>query len=147
MNFNAEDAEDAEEEFDEVSSLVIACAMRVHSALGPGLFEEVYRACLKHELSNSGASVLAEVNLPVTYNNVELEIGYRIDLLVNGSHIIELKSVERLASIHKAQLLTYLRLARKSVGLLLNFNSTHLRNGIMRVAYSSSPRRPLRPRR
>lgn len=120
-------------EFDSISNLVIAAAIRVHSALGPGLFEEVYKACLKHELVQSGVNVSAEVPLPVRYDGVELQVGYRIDLLVENSLIIELKSVEHFAPVHKAQLLTYLKLAKVRVGLLLNFNTLHLRHGIRRI--------------
>ena len=130
--------------FDSLSNRVIAAALKVHSALGPGLFEEVYKACLRHELTETGVKVLTEVHLPVAYGGVQLDIGYRIDWLVEDSLILELKSVENLASIHKAQVLTYLKLAHKDVGLLLNFNTTHLRQGIVRVVNSYPPSRPSR---
>ena len=133
-------------EFDSVSKAVIEAAMTVHTALGPGLFEEVYKVCLKHELLKANLKVFSEVGLPVIYDGIELDIGYRIDLLVEDSLIVELKSVEQLAPVHKAQLLTYLKLARKPVGLLLNFNTAHLRHGITRVV-NSSPSRPSRPSR
>lgn len=120
-------------EFDSLSNKVIGAALRVHTELGPGLFEEVYKVCLRHELCKSGLNVLSEVGLPVCYDGVQLDIGYRIDLLVEDSLIIELKSVEHLAPVHKAQLLTYLKLAHKQIGLLLNFNTAHLRQGIIRV--------------
>lgn len=138
---------DTKDKFDSTSNKVIAAALRVHSALGPGLFEEVYKVCLRHELTEAGLKVFAEVDLPVVYSGVQLDIGYRIDLLVEDSLILELKSVENLASVHKAQLLTYLKLARKSVGLLLNFNTTHLRHGIVRVVNSLPPSCPSRPSR
>ena len=121
--------------------------MRVHSTLGPGLFEEVYKVCLRHELSKSGLKVLSEVGLPVRYDGFDLEVGYRIDLLVDDAVILELKSIEHLAPLHKAQLLTYLKLANKEVGLLLNFNAVHLKDGIIRVANSFPPPRPSRPPR
>ena len=126
-------------DFDPLSNRVINAALKVHSALGPGLFEEVYKACLRHQLSVDGLKVFAEVGLPVIYNGVELDIGYRIDLLIEDSLIIELKSVETILPLHKAQLLTYLKLAHKQVGLLLNFNSEHLRHGIVRIINSYTP--------
>ena len=132
--------------FEELSHRILDAAMKVHSTLGPGLFEEVYKVCLRHELNKSGLKVLAEVGLPVIYDGVALELGYRIDLLVQDSIIIELKSVGALAPIHKAQLLTYLKLAKKEVGLLLNFNAPHLRHGITRVV-NSIPPCPSRPPR
>ena len=107
--------------------------LKVHSALGPGLFEEVYKVCLRHELHKQGIKALSEVGLPVCYDGVQLDIGYRIDLLVEDSLIVELKSVEHVAPVHKAQLLTYLTLAKKQIGLLLNFNTEHLTQGILRV--------------
>ncbi len=126
-------------EFDEVSSKVIAAAMTVHSRLGAGLFEEVYKVCLKYELEKQGLSVFHEVGVPVIYDDIELGVGYRIDLLVEDSLLVELKSVHRLVPIHKAQLLTYLKLAEKRVGLLLNFNTPHLKDGIVRVVNSYIP--------
>lgn len=132
-------------DFDPLSYSIIQAAMAVHSALGPGLFEEVYKVCLKHELTKRNLKVLSEVGLPVTYDGIELDIGYRIDLLVEDSLIVELKSVEQFAPVHKAQLLTYLKLASKPLGLLINFNTAHLRHGITRVVNSPScPRRPSR---
>jgi GxxExxY protein len=135
------------EKFDSLSSKVICAALKLHSTLGPGLFEEVYKVCLKHEITEAGLKVIAEVGLPVVYGGVQLDIGYRIDLLVEDSLILEIKSVENLASVHKAQLLTYLKLAHKNVGLLLNFNTTHLRHGIVRVVNSLPPSCPSRPSR
>ena len=129
-------------EFDQVSKQVLDAAMTVHSALGPGLFEEVYKVCLKYQLQKEKLKVFSEVGLPVTYDGVQLELGYRIDLLVQDSLIVELKSVQKIAPVHRAQLLTYLKLARKPVGLLLNFNSKHLKDGIIRVV-NSSPLRVL----
>lgn len=124
---------------EELTGKVIDAAMAVHSALGPGLFEEVYKVCLRHELAKRAAKVLSEVGLPVTYDGTLLDIGYRIDLLVDDLLIVELKSVERIAPVHKAQLLTYLKLAARPVGLLINFNVQHLRDGIARVINSPPP--------
>ena len=134
-------------EFDPVSKEVLRAAMQVHTELGPGLFEEVYKVCLRHELTKVGLKALAEVGLPVTYDGTTLDVGYRVDLLVEDVLIVELKSVEQLAPVHKAQLLTYLKLARREVGLLLNFNTPQLRQGIIRVVNSLPPSRPSRPSR
>ena len=120
-------------ELNEISGRIIACALKVHSAIGPGVLESVYQTCLLHELQRSGMTVQAQVALPVVYDGLHLDSGYRIDLLVQNTVIVELKCVELLLPIHKAQLLTYLRLANKPLGLLLNFNVVHLREGIKRI--------------
>jgi len=120
-------------ELNEISGRVIACALKVHTAIGPGVLESVYQTCLQHELQRAKLEVQAQVALPVTYDDLQLDSGYRIDLLVENTIIVELKCVETLLPIHKAQLLTYLRLANKPLGLLLNFNVVHLREGIKRV--------------
>ena len=120
--------------YEELTGEIIEAAMKVHSSLGAGLFEEVYKVCLRHELTKRGIKVRSEVGLPVIYDGVKLNIGYRIDLLVEDKLIVELKSTECIAPVHKAQLLTYLKLAGLQVGLLLNFNVPHLKNGILRVA-------------
>jgi GxxExxY protein len=120
-------------EFDSLSNKVIGAAIKVHSAMGPGLFEEVYKVCLKHELTKAGLKVLSEVAIPVVYDGRKLDIGYKADLIVQDTLIVELKSVCELAPVHRAQLLTYLRIAHKQVGLLLNFNTAHMRDGIMRM--------------
>ena len=120
-------------EFDALSNKVIGAALQVHSELGPGLFEEVYKVCLAHELAKQGLKVLSEVGIPVTYKGVALDLGYRADLVIEDSLIVELKSVAEFAPLHRAQLLTYLRLAHKDVGLLFNFNTAHLRDGILRM--------------
>ena len=116
----------------EVSHAVITAAMRVHSELGPGLLEHTYAACLQHELRKAGLEVLGQVALPVVYDGVKLELGYRIDLLVEDRVVIEIKSVEAINPVHQAQLLSYLKLSGKSIGLLINFNVVHLRDGIKR---------------
>ena len=120
----------------EISRRVLDAAMRVHSALGAGLLEEAYKVCLRHELQKRHLQVLSEVALPVVYDDINLDVGFRIDLLVEKSLIVELKSVNQLAPIHKAQILTYLMLSNISLGLLLNFNSVHLKDGIVRIINS-----------
>src|SRR5216684_3983184 len=107
--------------------------MKVHSALGPGLLESAYEACLQYELIKSGLRVEAQKPLPLVCESVKLECGYRVDLLVEGKLIIEVKSVEALAEIHFAQVLTYLRLSGLRLALLLNFNVVQLKQGIKRV--------------
>jgi len=120
-------------EFAELTERVIGAALKVHSAIGPGVLEKVYRTCLQHELRKSGLEVESEVPLPILYDGLRLESGCRIDLVVESLLIVELKCAESIEPIHKAQLLTYLRLANKPLGLLLNFNVVHLRDGIKRV--------------
>jgi len=117
----------------ELSSVVINCAMRVHSALGPGLLESAYEACLHYELIRAGLRAEGQKALPLVYHTVKLECGYRVDILVENKLIIEVKSVEALADIHLAQVLTYLRLSDIRLGLLLNFNVVHMKDGIKRV--------------
>ena len=119
-------------EFDELSRRVIGCAIEVHRNLGPGLLESTYRQCLAYELSHAGLSFQMEVPLPVRYKETLLDCGYRIDLLVNGDLVVEAKSVETLLPIHHAQILTYMRLSKVPLGLLINFNVTKLLNGIKR---------------
>ncbi len=120
-------------EFDELSRNVIGCAIEVHRALGPGLLESTYRQCLACELSQAAIPSQMELPLPVRYKDVLLDCGYRIDLLVSGDLIVEIKSVETLLPIHQAQILTYMRLAKIPLGLLINFNVTKLQNGIKRL--------------
>jgi GxxExxY protein len=119
-------------EFDPLSGKVIGCAIDVHKALGPGLLENAYEQCLAHELRLNGIECHLQKPIPVSYKGVKLDCGYRIDMLVDDLLIVELKSVERLLPIHEAQLLTYMRLARLSVGLLINFNVRFLKDGIKR---------------
>ena len=120
-------------ELNEISGRIIACALQVHTAVGPGVLESVYQTCLSHQLQKVGLAVQAQVAVPVVYDGIHMDSGYRLDLLVENMVIVELKCVETLLPIHKAQLLTYLRLANKPLGLLLNFNVVHLRDGISRV--------------
>jgi GxxExxY protein len=119
-------------DLNKTSGIIIDSAMKVHTALGSGLLESAYEACLKHELTKRNLRVAAQVGLPVTYDNVTIDIGYRIDLLVEDSIIIELKAVDHLNAIHEAQLLSYLKLSDKKLGLLINFNVTRLKHGIKR---------------
>ncbi len=123
----------------ELTGAIISAAMRVHSILGPGLLESAYEACLLHELNKQGLRTAAQVPVPVAYDGIKLEAGYRIDLLVENTVIVELKAVDELAPIHKAQLLSYLKLSGKKVGLLINFNVVHLRDGIKRIVHGSPP--------
>jgi len=106
--------------------------MKIHSSLGPGLLESTYEACLFYELNLLGYKVLRQLELPLVYNEVRLDAGYRIDLLVDDELIIELKSVEALTPLHEAQILTYMKLANKKLGLLINFNVKLLKEGIRR---------------
>jgi len=116
----------------EVSRAVLDAAMTVHTALGPGLLESTYQACLAQELKKRGFAVRSEVPVPVVYEGVKLEVGYRIDLLVEELVVLEVKSVDGIAPIHEAQLLSYLKLSGESLGLLLNFNVVHMKDGIRR---------------
>jgi len=117
----------------ELSHLVVGSALKVHSALGPGLLESAYEACLQYDLIKSGLQVEAQKPLPLIYQTVKLECGYRVDLLVESKLIIEVKSIEALAEIHFAQVLTYLRLSDLRLALLLNFNVVHMKDGIRRI--------------
>jgi GxxExxY protein len=121
-------------QFDDLSNSVIGCAIEVHRTIGPGLLESTYRQCLAYELSHVGISIQIELPLPVRYKDFLLDCAYRIDLLVSGDLIVEAKCVEALLPIHQAQILTYMRLAKVPVGLLINFNVTKLQNGIKRFA-------------
>jgi GxxExxY protein len=116
----------------EVSHAVVSAAMSVHTQLGPGLLESTYQACLQHELAKKGFRSEAQVGLPVYYDGVKLDLGYRIDLLVEDLVIVELKSIDAIAPVHHAQVLSYLKLSGKSIGLLINFNVVHLKDGIKR---------------
>jgi GxxExxY protein len=116
----------------EISHAVITSAMRVHTELGPGLLESTYTACLQYELSQIGVRSETQVGLPVVYRGVRLELGYRMDLVVAELVIVEIKSVDAVSPVHQAQLLSYLKLSGKSIGLLINFNVLHLKDGIKR---------------
>ena len=118
---------------DELTGEIIKCAMKIHTALGPGLLESAYQECLYFELRKAGMLVEKEKPLPLVYEDVKLDCGYRIDLMVEGKIVIEIKSVEALADIHLAQVLTYLKLTDNRFGLLINFNVVRLKDGIKRV--------------
>jgi GxxExxY protein len=115
-----------------ITEAIIGAAMKVHSALGPGLLESAYEVCLAHELRKAGFDVRSQVELPVIYDGVRVDLGYRIDLLVNDAVIVELKCIEKIAPIHEAQILSYLKLSRKRIGLIINFHVRHLKDGIKR---------------
>jgi len=117
----------------ELTDQIIGCAMVVHSALGPGLLESVYEACLEYELKISGLQVERQKLLPVRYKNIKLDDGLRMDMVVNNRVVIELKCVERLQPVHDAQLFTYLKLSGIRTGLLLNFYTKLLKDGIKRI--------------
>jgi GxxExxY protein len=116
----------------EISRAIITAAMKVHSELGPGLLESAYQACLQYELRQAGVRSDAQVGLPVVYRGAKLDIGYRIDLLVGDLVIVEIKSVEGVSPVHQAQVISYLKLSGRSIGLLINFNVVHLKDGIKR---------------
>ncbi|MBW2569917.1 MAG: GxxExxY protein [Deltaproteobacteria bacterium] len=120
-------------EFDELSNKVIGCALEVHRNLGPGLLESTYEQCLAYEMKAAGMAFKLQYPLPVQYKSIKLDCGYRIDLLVNEAIIVELKSVDKILPIHQAQLLTYMKLAGISIGLLINFNVKYLKDGIKRM--------------
>ena len=119
-------------EVDEVTEIIIGAAIEVHKALGPGLLESVYEECLYYELTLRNLNVSRQIELSVNYKKVKLDIGYRLDLLVENKVIVELKTVDKFMSIHDAQLLTYMKLINCSVGLLINFNVPVLKQGLRR---------------
>ncbi|MGC3992171.1 MAG: GxxExxY protein [Chthoniobacteraceae bacterium] len=122
------------EEVDGVAKQIVDAAFKVHSSLGPGLLESVYEVCLAHELHRRGLSFDRQVSLPVEYEGLRLESGLRLDLLVADCVIVEIKAVEALLPVHKAQLLTYLKLSGHHIGLLINFNTPLIKDGIKRLA-------------
>lgn len=118
---------------EEIFKKVLDCAFKVHTALGPGLLESAYEECLYYEIKKLGLTVEKQKPLPLVYEEVKLDAGYRLDLLVENKIIVEIKSVDSLADIHMAQILTYLKLSGCKLGLLVNFNVKHLKDGIKRV--------------
>lgn len=120
-------------ELNQISGKIIECAIKVHRALDPGMLESAYEACLFYELHKSGLKVEKQLTLPIIYDGVKIDAGYRIDLFVEDEVIVELKAVEKLHPIHKAQLLSYLKLSDKKLGLLINFNVKLLIDGVQRV--------------
>jgi len=121
-------------DINEITGTIVDAAMTVHSELGPGLLESTYEACLIHELKSRNIHIQNQLTLPVVYKQTQIDTGYRIDILVEDKVIVELKVAERLLPIHEAQLLTYLKLSNKKVGLLINFNTLRLKHGIKRIA-------------
>jgi len=117
----------------DISYAIRGAAFKIHSTLGPGLLESVYETALAYELRKEGFDVLTQLGVPVVYEEVEMEQGFRMDLLVNHKVIIEVKSVETLLDVHHKQLLTYLKLSNKRLGLLINFNVSSLKNSIIRI--------------
>ena len=118
---------------DQISRIILDCAFKVHTTLGPGLLESAYRTCLAYELRKTGLQVEEEKALPLIYEEIKLECGYRIDILVNSKVVIELKAVEAINDVHIAQMLTYMKLSGCHLGLLLNFYTKSLKEGIKRL--------------
>jgi GxxExxY protein len=118
---------------EDIAKIILDAAYQVHTTLGPGLLESVYEACMIHELKLRNIDFEAQITLPVMYKGIKVDSGYRLDLLVDDCIIVEIKSSEIANPVHSAQLLTYLRLTNKRLGLLLNFNVIHLRDGIKRI--------------
>ena len=120
-------------ELNDITGKIIEYAIKVHKTLGPGMLEGAYEICLMHELVRYGFEVERQKKLPIVYDGIRLDAGYRIDLIVNGCVIVEVKAVERLHPVHEAQLLSYLRMTGLSLGLVMNFNMKLLRDGVKRV--------------
>ena len=118
---------------DELSNIIIGCAIEVHKQLGPGLLESAYESCLCHELTSRNIEVKRQELLPINYKGEQVDAGYRLDILVNDLVIVELKTIETILPIHRAQLMTYLKLSDKWLGLLINFNLKLLKQGIERI--------------
>jgi len=115
------------------ASKIVAAAMRVHTALGPGLLESAYQRCMEYDLQHDGSQVMCEVVLPILYRGISIDAGYRIDMIVDNSIIVEHKTVERLLPIHEAQLLTYLKMKNCKLGFILNWNVPRMKDGIKRM--------------
>jgi GxxExxY protein len=120
-------------QINDITGQIIDAAMKVHSALGPGLLESAYEKCLLYELRSRGLNAVAQLELPVVYRNVKIDIGYRIDLLVEDEVVVEVKAIEAIHPVHHAQLISCLKLSNKKVGLLINFHVEHLKDGITRL--------------
>ena len=133
MDFTAENSEVAEKRENQISAIILDAAIAVHTALGPGLLESAYQACLTYELSARGLKVQMQVPLPINYRGVLIDAAYRLDLVIDDLVIVELKAVERLMPIHEAQLLSYLKLSGKRLGLLINFHVLRLKDGYKRI--------------
>jgi GxxExxY protein len=122
-------------EINQITEKIIGCAIEVHKRLGPGLLESAYEECLSYELQSIGLKIDRQVAIPVVYKDIKLECGYRIDILVENTVIIELKAIEAFAPVHEAQILTYMKFANKTIGLLMNFNVVMLKNGLKRYKF------------
>jgi len=133
MDLHKEFSEHSERERDPLTQKVIGCAIEVHRLLGPGLLESTYEQCLAHELALVGLNFKVQAPMPIHYKGATLDCGYRVDLFVENSLIVELKAVEQLLPIHAAQVITYMKLAHAQTGLLLNFNVKQLKHGIRRL--------------
>ena len=120
-------------EVNKITEITIGCAIEVHKHLGPGLLESTYLACLEYELKNAGLEVQQQLGLPLVYKEIQLDLGYRLDLLVENKVVVEVKSIEVLKDVHTAQVLTYLKLSHASVGLLMNFNVLKHTDGLKRL--------------
>ena len=118
--------------YDNLTDIIIGCAIEVHRNFGPGLLESAYEECLVFELKKSGLDVKRQISIPIIYKEIKLDCGYRIDILVENQVVVELKTVETFTDVHEAQILTYMKLANKRTGLLINFNVKLLKNGIRR---------------
>ncbi len=117
----------------QISKIILDCAFKIHTALGPGLLESAYRECLAYELKKNGLEIEVEKPIPLIYKDITLDCGYRIDLLVGSKVIVELKVVDEFNEVHIAQILTYMKISGCKLGLLLNFNTRSLKNGIQRL--------------
>jgi GxxExxY protein len=122
-------------EINKITQNIIGCAIEVHKSLGPGLLESAYEECLAFELNKAGLSIKRQLPTPVVYKDVKLDCGYRIDILVENTVVIELKVVDEFNPVHQAQMLTYMKFSKMKVGLLINFNVTVLKNGIRRFVF------------
>jgi GxxExxY protein len=122
-------------EVNQITEIIIGCAIEVHKYLGPGLLESAYEECLVYELQNAGLNVERQKAVPVVYKEIKLDCGYRIDILVENTVVIELKTVDAFNPVHEAQILTYMKFAEKKIGLLINFYVTLLKNGIKRYKF------------
>lgn len=121
------------QELNKITDTIIGCSIEIHKQLGPGLLESAYRECLFYELKENDLDVKREIPMPVVYKDIRLDHGYRMDLLVEDKIVVELKTVDFIMDVHKAQLLTYLKLGKYKLGLLINFNETLLKDGIKRI--------------
>ena len=124
---------------EEIATEIVDSCFKIHKELGPGLLESAYETCLEYELTKRGLSVERQIPQPLIYEEIAIDAGYRIDLLINGLIIVELKAVEQLAPIHTAQLITYLKLSKKTLGFLINFHTPLIKNGIKRIANNHNP--------